>query len=70
MPEFKPNQRVRVREEGGGPATRPNKMLGQVGTIVSTAQRNMWNGRPLSYWVEFDSEEVEAISPDWLEPGG
>ena len=65
--EFQPGQRVRVRQEGGAPATRPDKRLGQVVTIVSTAQRDMGSGRPISYWVEFDSEEVEAIGTDWLE---
>ena len=70
MPEFQEGQRVRVREEGGASPTRPDKRLGQVGTIQSTAQRDVGSGRPISYWVEFDSEVVEAIGTDWLWPRG
>ena len=64
--KFHPGQSVRVREEGGAPATRPDERVGQVGTIVSAAQRDLGSGRPISYWMEFDSEVVEAIGTDWL----
>ncbi len=66
MPEFRPGQRVRVREDGGDSALRPDgKFLGKWGTI----QRGTGNlfGSPTFYFVEFDSGEVFAISPTWLE---
>ncbi len=68
--EFQEGQRVRVREDGGAPPTRPDKRLGQVGTIQSTAQRDMGSGRPISYWVEFRHGMIEPISPEWLEAMG
>ena len=69
MPEFEEDQRVRVREAGGAPSSQPDKsLLGKEGTIFAAAQREIGSGRPISYWVEFDSGVVEAISPDWLEP--
>ncbi len=64
--EFRPGQRVRVREEGGDPDSRPEeRVLGEEGII--------WYGSGSEdsgltfYFVEFDSGVVVAISQDWLE---
>ena len=63
MPKFQPDDHVRVREEGGDPGSWPDKrLLGEEGTILSAAQRDVGSGRPISYWVEF-GVVVEAISP-------
>ncbi len=70
MPELQPGQRirVRVREEGGAPGTQPDmKFRGKEGTIQS-GTGNLDGGPPTFYFVEFDSKQVMAISPDWLEP--
>ena len=75
MPEFRPGQRVRVRVrgEGGYPATQPDMgFLGKEGT-VQYGTGNLEGGAPTFYFVEFDSsprqrQKVFAISPDWLEP--
>ncbi len=68
MPEFKPNQRVRVREEGGDPSSQPDKsLLGKEGTI----EFGTWNvegRRAAAYFVQLDSGEVRPIGGDWLEP--
>ncbi len=68
MPEFRPNQRIRVREEGGDPSSQPDeRVLGKEGTI----EFGTWSmeGRPAAaYFVQLDSGEVLPISGDWLEP--
>lgn len=68
MPEFKPDQRVRIREAGGDPDFQPDKrLLGKEGTI----QFGTWNveGRSAAaYFVQLDSGEVLSIGGDWLEP--
>ena len=74
MPEFQPDQRVRVREEGGAPSSeRDKRWLGKEGII----QCGTWlvggpSDSPSFYFVEFDSapflDRVSAMSPDWLEP--
>lgn len=74
MPEFQEGQRVRVREDGGSPATQPaSGFLGKEGT-VQYGTGNLEGGAPTFYFVEFDSapflDKVMAISPAWLEPGG
>ena len=74
MPEFQEGQRVRVLEEGGDPSVHPDrKWLGKEGTI-QYGTGTLHRGAPTFYFVEFDSEpfldNVMAISPDWLEPGG
>ena len=68
MPEFQPGQRVRVRDEGGDPDTQPDKnVLGKEGTIWhGTGSED--SGLTIHYFVELDDEQVEIISPDWLEP--
>ncbi len=65
--EFQEGQRVRVRQEGGNPATRPDRRLGQLG-IARYGTGSDHRGRTILYYVEFDGGEVEPISPDWLEP--
>ncbi len=75
MPEFQEGQRVRVREDGGSPATQPaSGFLGKEGT-VQYGTGNLEGGPPTFYFVEFDKSRaygraygVMAISPDWLEP--
>ena len=64
MSEFQPKQRVRVREEGGGDSSRPDKrFIGKEGVIqYGTGNLEVHT----FYIVEFD-HEVFAISPDWLE---
>ncbi len=74
MPEFRPGQPVRVREEGGAPGTQPDiRFLGREGTIQS-GTGNVEGGPPTFYFVEFDrapaSEKVMAISADWLASRG
>ena len=65
MSEFQPDQRVRVREEGGDPGSKPDRrFLGKEG-IIQYGTGNL--EVPTFYIVEFD-REVFAISPDWLEP--
>ena len=67
MPEFQPGQRVKVRDEGGDLDTQPDKRwLGEEGTIEYGAA--VGRGRHFLYFVEFDNNEVRAISGDWLEP--
>ena len=67
MPEFQPDQRVRVRDKGVDPRTHPDTgFLGNEGTIQYGAG-NPEGGPPIFYFVEFDSEEVRAIGADWLE---
>lgn len=60
--EFRPGQRVRVREEGGDPDSQPDeRFLGKEATIAGRAPS-------CAYWVAFvDSGEAEAIGIDWLE---
>ena len=66
MPEFRPGQRVRVREDGGDSSSRPDaKYTGRLGTIQRGT--GALYGPPPFYFVEFDNGEVFAISPDWLE---
>ena len=66
MPEFQPDQRVRVRKEGGDPSSRPdNRFLGKEGTIEYPTGA-LEDGLPTFYFVEID-REVFAISADWLE---
>ena len=68
MREFQEGQRFRVRDEGGDPTSQPDKRwLGKDGILLRWVQEDMGSGRPLSFWVEFDNGEVDAISPDWLE---
>ncbi len=68
MPEFQPGQRVRVRDDGGDPDTQPDEsLLGKHGTIWhGTGSED--SGLTIHYFVELDDEQVEIISPDWLEP--
>ena len=68
MSEFQPGQRVRVREEGGDSDTQPDTSLfGKEGTIWhGTGSED--SGLTIHYFVELDGEQVEVISPDWLEP--
>ena len=73
MPEFQPQQHVRIREEGGAPSSEPPKRwLGKEGTVQGGAGRHLEAGPPTFYFVGFDSspflDKVFAISPDWLEP--
>ncbi len=69
MPEFQPRQPVRVREEGGARGSQPDgRWLGKEGTIRSGTGEPGGRSRYFLYFVEFDSEEVRAISADWLEP--
>ena len=69
MPEFQPGQRVRVREDGGDPSYPPDKtLLGNEGTIQYGTGEPGGRGRHFLYFVEFDNNEVRAISGDWLEP--
>ncbi len=65
---FQPGQRVRVREEGRDPDSRPDeRLLGAEGIIWhSTGSED--SGLTIHYFVELDDERVEIISPDWLEP--
>ena len=66
-PEFQPGQRVRVLEEGWDPSSQPDiGLLGREGIIWYGAGSED-SGLTILYLVEFDSGEVEAISPDWLE---
>ncbi len=68
MPEYRPGQTVRVREEGGDPTYPPDKsLLGKEATIqYATAS---WEAGPANaYWLEFDGGEVFAITGDWIEP--
>ena len=71
MPEFQEGQRVRVRDEGGDPATQPDLgILCREGTI-RYGTGNLDGGPPTFYFVEFDRslrQKVHAISADWLEP--
>ena len=67
VPEFHPDQRVRVREEGGNLSSRPDrKFRGKEGTIEYPTG-SLEGGLPTFYFVEF-GREVFAISADWLEP--
>ena len=67
MSEFQPGERVRVREDGGDDSSRPDgRYIGRWGTIQRRAG-NLY-GPPTFYFVEFDSGEVFAINPTWLEP--
>ncbi len=66
--EFRPGQRVRVREEGGNPATRPaSSLLGKEGTIRYSVGTSL-EGRPLTLWfVQFETHhDAPSISEDWL----
>ena len=66
MSEFQPGQRVRVREDGGDGSSRPDgRYIGKWGTIQRRAG-NLYV-LPTFYFVEFDSGEVFAINPTWLE---
>lgn len=68
MPEFQPQQRVRVREEGGDPSSQPDKnSLGKEG-IIEFAKWNVEGSPAAFYFVQLDSGEVLPISGDWLEP--
>ena len=68
MPEFQPGQRVRVCEEGGDLDTQPEqRLLGKEGTIWH-ATGSEDSGLTIHYFVELDDDQVEIISPDWLEP--
>ncbi len=68
MPEFQPDQRVRVRDKGGDPRTHPDTgFLGKEGTI-QYGTGNLEGGPPTFYFVKFDSRHVMAISTDWLQP--
>ena len=68
MPEFQRHQPVRVRKEGGDSVSQPDKsLLGKEGTIWhGTGSED--SGLTIPYFVELDDEQVEIISPDWLEP--
>ena len=68
--EFRPGQRVRVREAGGGGSPPEQRWLGKAGTIRYDPVRPLEGVAPFPsiYFVEFDNGEVEPISPDWLEP--
>ncbi len=69
MPEFQLGQSVRVREGGGDPSYPPDKtLLGKEGTIQRGTGEPAGRNRHFLYFVKFDSEEVRAISGDWLEP--
>ena len=66
MSELQPGLRVRVREDGGDSGLRPDgRYIGKWGTIQRRAG-NLY-GPPTFYFVEFDSGEIFAISPTWLE---
>ena len=66
MPEFQPDQRVRVREDGGDLSSRPdNRFLGKEGTIEYPTG-TLKDGLPTFYFVEI-GREVVAISADWLD---
>ena len=68
IPEFQPGLRVRVCEEGGDPDTQPDKsVLGKEGTIWHGTGSEE-SGLTTHYFVELDDEQIEIISPDWLEP--
>lgn len=69
MPEFQPRQPVRIREEGGAPSSQPDKRwLGREGFIQYSPWTPLEGSPPtFFYFVEFDSGEVEPISPDWIE---
>ncbi len=60
--EFRPGQRVRVREERGDRATQPDeRWLGKEGTIAGPGPSRYW-------WVVFiDSREVVMIGTAWLQ---
>ena len=69
MSEFQSGQRVRVRKKGGYTRLRPDRrFLGKEGTILDSTGIPLEDGPLTFYYVEFDREEVEPISPDWLEP--
>ena len=69
MSELQPGQRVRVRDEGGDSSYPPDKtLLGKEGTIRYGIGEPGGRSHYFLYFVEFDSEEVRAISADWLEP--
>ena len=69
MPEFRPGQRVRVREDGGSASSMPErKFIGKWGTIQRGT--GSLSGPWPFYFVEFDNGEVFAVSSDWLEPLG
>ncbi len=70
MREFQPGQRVRVLNEGGASSSQPDKRwLGSEGFIRYSPWTPLEGSPPtFFYFVEFDSGEVEPISPDWLEP--
>ena len=58
MPEFQPQQRVRVREEGGTSIARPYKeFLGKEGTIQYGTGGSL-KDPPTFYVVEFDTGGV------------
>ena len=60
---------VRVRKKGGYTRLRPDRrFLGKEGTILDKTGIRLEDSPLTFYYVEFDSEEVEPISPDWLEP--
>jgi len=67
MPEFQPDQPVRVRDEGGDPDSQPEKrLLGKEGTIERGTVSV--EAGATAYFVGFESGEVRVISGDWLEP--
>ena len=66
MPEFQPDQRVRVRKDGGTGKRPFENRLGTEGTVWYATGR-VDGGPPLFYFVEFDDGTVENINPSWLE---
>ncbi len=65
--EFQPGQRVRVREAGGGTSPPEQRWLGKEGTIRYGTGTPLEGGPATIYFVEFDSGDVEPVTPDWLE---
>ncbi len=67
MPEFQPQQRVRVREDSRLGARPEQRFLGKEGTILECTGTPLGGGVPMIYLVELDGGEVEPFTPDWLE---
>ena len=65
MPEFQPDQRVRVLEDGDPSVKPPRRLLGKEGTIEYPTG-TLKDGLPTFYLVEI-GREVFTISADWLE---